>query len=289
MKFSENTQAKLQYYIYCLVNPLNHQIFYIGKGINNRVFDHEIEAEKNINKEHEKIQEIKNIWNHNQQVERYIIRSGMDEHEAFVAEETIIAMLKLMQNKQLHISQLSNIVEGHQTDYEKQALVNSGSVEMIQTINNLKPLSIHDLENHNVALVSVNPSNRDEKYRFREITVKELVDPNNFNSDKISWRSLGAWAINKNKIKNIDYIISMTSGGHQVIGAFKINHNIEPIITRKDNGNTRASWYDPNHKTSVKNNPWITPINEFNGFKLNDGIEITDIKNFPASGIKLLF
>ena len=38
--FSTAIIEKINYYIYCLVDPRNQNIFYIGKGIGNRVFQH---------------------------------------------------------------------------------------------------------------------------------------------------------------------------------------------------------------------------------------------------------
>lgn len=45
--FSDSTIAELEknktkrYYVYCLINPRDNQVFYIGKGVGNRVFSHE--------------------------------------------------------------------------------------------------------------------------------------------------------------------------------------------------------------------------------------------------------
>ena len=45
--FSEKALDALNgYYVYALVDPRNDKVFYIGKGIGNRVFSHEIESEK---------------------------------------------------------------------------------------------------------------------------------------------------------------------------------------------------------------------------------------------------
>ena len=50
-KFSEEVCQELKYYVYRLVDPINGQTFYIGKGKNNRVFAHVNCALKNFDGE----------------------------------------------------------------------------------------------------------------------------------------------------------------------------------------------------------------------------------------------
>jgi hypothetical protein len=38
--FSQKVQEELGYYVYCLVDPRDKKIFYVGKGVENRVFAH---------------------------------------------------------------------------------------------------------------------------------------------------------------------------------------------------------------------------------------------------------
>ena len=40
IQFSQKTIEELNYYVYVLVDPRNSKIFYVGKGIGNRVFAH---------------------------------------------------------------------------------------------------------------------------------------------------------------------------------------------------------------------------------------------------------
>ena len=59
MEFSGEVLKYLnqEYYVYCLVDSRNKEVFYVGKGKNQRVFDHEKWALKN-KKEFLKIQII---------------------------------------------------------------------------------------------------------------------------------------------------------------------------------------------------------------------------------------
>lgn len=42
--FDDITVEKLKFYVYILKDPGNNEIFYVGKGQGNRVFEHVIEA-----------------------------------------------------------------------------------------------------------------------------------------------------------------------------------------------------------------------------------------------------
>ena len=43
-EYSKKVQEAIGYYVYVLVDPRTKQVFYVGKGKGNRVFDHEREA-----------------------------------------------------------------------------------------------------------------------------------------------------------------------------------------------------------------------------------------------------
>ncbi len=38
--FDEKIRQKLNYYVYMLIDPIDNKPFYIGKGLENRVFNH---------------------------------------------------------------------------------------------------------------------------------------------------------------------------------------------------------------------------------------------------------
>ena len=39
--FNQKTIEELKYYVYCLIDPRDSKIFYVGKGKGNRVFQYE--------------------------------------------------------------------------------------------------------------------------------------------------------------------------------------------------------------------------------------------------------
>jgi len=106
--FSEATVSKLGYYVYCLGHPTEpfktFKPFYIGKGKDNRVFEHilgVLQGDENGDKN----RQIRELLDRNVRIEHYIIRHGMTENEAFAVEASLIDFLGL--------ENLTNEVAGH--------------------------------------------------------------------------------------------------------------------------------------------------------------------------------
>ena len=87
--FDQLTIEKLNYYVYALINPNNKKPFYIGKGVGNRVFNHQNCAIKEQNS-NLKLDTIREIIDSGYKVEHLIIRHGLSEKEAFEIEAAII-------------------------------------------------------------------------------------------------------------------------------------------------------------------------------------------------------
>lgn len=85
-KFSEKSLTALgEFYVYGLIDPRNRKIFYIGKGSNHRVFEHEKESINGINNKTLKIKTIQDIKNAGLEVEKVIINSNITEEQALCA------------------------------------------------------------------------------------------------------------------------------------------------------------------------------------------------------------
>lgn len=87
--FDQSVIENIQYYVYMLKDPNNNEIFYIGKGIGNRVFQHAIAAISSDDSS-DKLDRIRKIIGDKKQVEYYIVRHGISEDVAFEIEATLI-------------------------------------------------------------------------------------------------------------------------------------------------------------------------------------------------------
>jgi hypothetical protein len=103
-RFSPAICEKLGYYVYILRDPRTHEIFYVGKGVNNRVFAH---AEDSLTEtvENARLDRIRAIHADGHAVDITIHRHGLTEKEAFEVESALIDLLEL--------PTLSNKVAGH--------------------------------------------------------------------------------------------------------------------------------------------------------------------------------
>lgn len=107
-KFSEKSLLSLgDYYVYGLIDPRTKQIFYIGKGTKNRVFEHEKESPVSPDSEKLKLKTIADIKDAGLEVEKIIINSNLTEEEAFAAEASLLNAFNYVSD-----AGLTNIVAG---------------------------------------------------------------------------------------------------------------------------------------------------------------------------------
>ena len=93
--FSNAICSQLGHYVYFLRDPRDRGIFYVGKGLNNRVFDHVTGALNKQGNPSDKIEQIQAIYAAGKSVEHFILRHGLDEHSAFELEAAIIDFIGL--------------------------------------------------------------------------------------------------------------------------------------------------------------------------------------------------
>jgi hypothetical protein len=107
--FSQAVIEKLDYYVYFLQDPRTDEVFYVGKGIGNRVFNH-LECSIETDGETEKLERIREIVNSGNSVKHFILRHGLTEQMAFEVEASLIDFVGM--------KNLSNLQGGHySSDY----------------------------------------------------------------------------------------------------------------------------------------------------------------------------
>ena len=113
-EFPQSVIEKLNYYVYLLIDPENGQVFYVGKGISNRIFAHINTALKDETPS-DKLDKIRNIHANGLKVIHVIHRHGLTEKEALEVEAALIDFVGL--------SGLTNQVLGHSSDDRGQMTV----------------------------------------------------------------------------------------------------------------------------------------------------------------------
>ncbi len=109
-KFSHTTKDQLKYYVYLLKHPKTGKIFYVGKGIGDRIFNHAKAALKEKQGKNLKLKLIRSFKKLGGP--KYeILRHGLSEKEAFEVEAATIDLCGLDELK----IELSNEQKGHGT------------------------------------------------------------------------------------------------------------------------------------------------------------------------------
>ena len=184
--FSDKVKQRLMYYVYALIDPRNDEIFYIGKGVNDRVFQHETE---NIGIESDKHRRIESIKRAGKDVKKVIVLYGLTEDEAFAAEAALINVMQY-----LTPDKLTNIVSGHHSDPVM-------TVEGIERFYGAEILTEKDIF-HNLLVIKINTL-----YDYN-MTDREIMDC-----------ARGHWRINVDNAKNMDYLVAVYRG--QVVGVYE--------------------------------------------------------------------
>ena len=143
-KFSEKSLIALgNFYVYGLIDPRTNQLFYIGKGKDNRVFEHEKESINSIDSDKLKLKTILEIKNAGLEVKKIIINSNLTEQEAFAAEASLINAFNFISGMNL-----TNIAAGH---HSTEAL----TVEEFEQLHGAVPLQEKDIK-HKILVIKIN-------------------------------------------------------------------------------------------------------------------------------------
>lgn len=246
--FGQPEIEALKHYVYCLVDPRDKCIFYVGKGKGNRVFDHARDA-LTLEDETLKLNKIRDIISLGLSVEHYILRHGIeDANEALRLESSIIDLLTYPAFNTERI--LTNIVAGHhQWD------------EGIKTTNEIKQIymceKISLKTGHKVLMVNLNKS-YDQKNADGE-----YIRPNIYEATRKFWH------LNKAKADEVDYVLGVYRGVVRIV--------IKPtskwqLATSDEEG------YPVNSKTSRYKIEGTTNDTEGNSLYLHK-----DVKEYPFS------
>lgn len=185
--FSDVVKRKLQNYVYALIDPRNSEIFYIGKGIDDRVFKHE--REKNFVVEGSKHCRIDSIKNSGKEIKKVIILHGLTKKEAFAAEAALINLMKYIAP-----DKLTNIVLGHHAAPVM-------TVEEIERFYGAEMLTEKDIF-HNLLVIKIN-----SLYDYN-MTDREIMDC-----------ARGHWVINSENAEKADYLVAVYHG--IVVGVYE--------------------------------------------------------------------
>lgn len=102
--FSKEMIDYLKYYVYLYIDPSNNEVFYVGKGKGNRVFDHL----KSDNQDYDKIIRINTIKESGNEPKIELLVHGLEDEET--AKKVEAAAIDL-----IGINHLTNLVRGYKT------------------------------------------------------------------------------------------------------------------------------------------------------------------------------
>jgi hypothetical protein len=150
--FSQSVIEKLEFYVYFLQDPRTEEIFYVGQGSGNRVFNH-LEGAIKTDRETEKLDKIRSIVESGNTVKHYILRHGLTEDVSLAIEASLIDFIGM--------KNLSNLQGGYySSDYGLK------TSDEITAMYNPEEFSTDEA----VILININKS------YHREITDEELYE-----------------------------------------------------------------------------------------------------------------
>ena len=212
--FSTAIIEKINYYIYCLVDPRNQNIFYIGKGIGNRVFQHAQGALTCKTNENDKISLINDIHKDGLEPLYCILRHNIkEEKQALEYEALAIDLLSIVKPNQ---QPLTNIQGG--THSSEKGLMLLSELKRIYDPQELKT----DLP---VVLITINKNYKKLKQQIKsgEIDKSQI-------EKEIYERTRGYWKTGSRREK-AKYAIAVYRGW--TLAAYEISYWVEAPIERQ--------------------------------------------------------
>lgn len=235
--FTPEAAQLIGYYVYALVDPRNQQIFYIGKGKGNRVFDHANnvkEAISEINKEKFNAKEslIKEIMDEGKEVKAYILRHEIKmESAAYEIESVLIDLLSLSAFKGQTLGSLTNIQSGHGME-----------ANGIMTVDEV------------AAKYAAEPANLDslvrEGFKFLAIKINKTFD-RGITDDMIYEGVHFCWNVNLTRARKLDYVLAVYNGIIRGVYPCKNQwHRVKPEMIKVPQDKGRCYFDHPTVLTS---------------------------------------
>jgi hypothetical protein len=186
-KFSQSTRESLGYYVYALIDPRDNKIFYVGKGVGDRVFAH-VQCAINDDAETDKLDTIREIIKAEKEVKHYILRHKLTEHEAYIVESAFIDFLTHSDFD--FVANITNIVAGHHQWNE-----GIKTAEELEILYACKPLFPEEIQ-HKIMSININ----------KTYALKNEMHPNIYEATRKSW------VVSEHRIKDIDFVFSEYRG-----------------------------------------------------------------------------
>ncbi len=183
-RFSDKVKEELKHYVYLLFDPRDDEIFYVGKGENDRVFQHELEKE-----EKEKNIRIKDIVDSGHDVKKVILRYGLSDDTAKEVESAIIDFCNY--SKRIDLTNL------------------------ISAYHSQTPMAVEDIETD---LGAIKLYADDIKDNLIVIKINQLYH-NGMTTDEIKDCARGHWRIDSKRALKADYLLAVYHG--RIVGVFK--------------------------------------------------------------------
>lgn len=176
--FSQAVVEQIKSYVYFLQDPRTGVVFYVGKGVSNRLFDH-LNCAIETDGKTEKLELIREIVGSGHSVKHYILRHGLSEETAFEVEASLIdfvGMGKLSNRQRGHYSADYGLKTAEEVAamYEASELTTSESVLLIN-INKLYRREMTDTELYDATRKAWVVGSRREKARFAIATYRGLT------------------------------------------------------------------------------------------------------------------